>query len=227
MRYRSFIHSRGFAAVVSALLIAIWGGIVPAAQSQTNKKPAQATAPAPTKKGRVDVNSADVDTLQTLPGIGPAMAERIVEGRPYKNLDDLGRVKGLSQSKLDELKNQVTFGKTTAKQTTGQKKSADSKAQDTTSTSTAQKGAKQSPTTSLPPTGRTSGTLAPGQKININSATAEQLEALPGIGPVKAQAIVDYRKQSGNFKTIEDIKNVSGIKEGEFSKIQDLIKVTR
>ena len=61
----------------------------------------------------------------------------------------------------------------------------------------------------------------PGRKININTATKEELDVLPGIGPVKAQAIIDGRP----FKTIEDIKNVRGIKDGEFSKIQDLITV--
>ena len=61
----------------------------------------------------------------------------------------------------------------------------------------------------------------PGEKIDINTASREELDALPGIGPVKAQAIIDGRP----FKTIEDIMKVRGIKEGEFSKIKDLITV--
>src|SRR6516165_6400453 len=62
--------------------------------------------------------------------------------------------------------------------------------------------------------------------VNINTATKEELDALPGIGPVKAQAIVDYRKANGPFKTPEDIMKVSGIKEGEFSKLKGLISVS-
>src|SRR5262245_26899124 len=62
--------------------------------------------------------------------------------------------------------------------------------------------------------------------ININTATKEELDALPGIGPVKAQAIIDYRKANGPFKTPEDIMKVSGIKEGEFSKLKGLISVS-
>src|SRR5206468_518563 len=62
--------------------------------------------------------------------------------------------------------------------------------------------------------------------VNINTATKEELDALPGIGPVKAQAIVDYRAKNGPFKTPEDIMKVSGIKEGEFSKLKGLISVS-
>ncbi len=63
--------------------------------------------------------------------------------------------------------------------------------------------------------------LAPGQKVNINSAPIDELDLLPGIGPAKAQAIIEGRP----FKTIEDIKKVRGIKEGEFAKIKDIITV--
>lgn len=59
--------------------------------------------------------------------------------------------------------------------------------------------------------------------VNINKASVEELMTLPGIGEAKAKAIVSYRESNGNFKTIEDIMNVSGIKEGAFSKIKDMI----
>ena len=62
-------------------------------------------------------------------------------------------------------------------------------------------------------------------KININSATIEVLKTLPEVGPSKAEKIVVYREQNGAYKSIEDIMNVSGIKEATFSKIKDLIKV--
>jgi competence protein ComEA len=62
-------------------------------------------------------------------------------------------------------------------------------------------------------------------KININTATKSQLVSLPGIGDVKAQAIIDYRTKNGNFKRIEDIVNVSGIGEKTFESLKDLITV--
>jgi competence protein ComEA len=62
--------------------------------------------------------------------------------------------------------------------------------------------------------------------VNINTATKEELDALPGIGPVKAQAIIDYRAKNGPFKTPEDIMKVPGIKEGEFGKLKGQISVS-
>lgn len=61
--------------------------------------------------------------------------------------------------------------------------------------------------------------------ININTATLEELTKLPGIGESKAQAIIEYRNTNGNFNSIEDIKNVSGIGEAAFDKIKDYITV--
>ena len=63
--------------------------------------------------------------------------------------------------------------------------------------------------------------LASGEKVNINTASKEQLDVLPGIGPVKAQAIIDGRP----YQKPEDIMKVKGIKQGEFNKIKDLITV--
>lgn len=61
--------------------------------------------------------------------------------------------------------------------------------------------------------------------ININTATKDELTTLTGIGAAKAQDIIDYRTNNGNFKTIEDLKNVSGIGEALYAKIKDNITV--
>lgn len=63
------------------------------------------------------------------------------------------------------------------------------------------------------------------EKVNINTATQTQLETLPGIGPSTAQKVINYRKENGKYKTIEDIKKVSGIGESKYNKIKELIKV--
>jgi competence ComEA-like helix-hairpin-helix protein len=61
--------------------------------------------------------------------------------------------------------------------------------------------------------------------ININTADLEELDTLPGIGPVKAQAIIEYRELNGSFQTIEEIMNVSGVGQATFENIKDLITI--
>ena len=63
------------------------------------------------------------------------------------------------------------------------------------------------------------------QKINLNTATKEQLMTLSGIGEAKAEDIIAYRAENGDFQTIEDIMKISGIKEAAFQKIKDKIMV--
>jgi competence protein ComEA len=74
-------------------------------------------------------------------------------------------------------------------------------------------------------TSSTTATVAPRSLVNINTATVQQLDALPGIGPVTAQSIVTYRQQHGPFQHIEDIMNVPGIGPVTFDNIQNLITV--
>ena len=61
--------------------------------------------------------------------------------------------------------------------------------------------------------------------ININRATARQLDALDGIGPVIAQRIVDYRKANGSFVTIDDLQKVSGIGAAKFAQIKARVRI--
>lgn len=63
------------------------------------------------------------------------------------------------------------------------------------------------------------------KKVNINTAPLSELQKLPRIGPNVAQRIIDFRKEHGNFKKIEEIMKVKGIGEKIFKKIKDLITV--
>ncbi len=62
-------------------------------------------------------------------------------------------------------------------------------------------------------------------RVNLNTATAEELMSLPGIGQAKADSIISYRESSGGFQAIEDLMKIEGIKEGVFSKIKDRIRI--
>lgn len=63
--------------------------------------------------------------------------------------------------------------------------------------------------------------------INLNAATVEQLETLPGIGRKVAERILEYRSKNGGFKKIEELMNVKGIGEKSFLKIKPLIQVAK
>ena len=74
-------------------------------------------------------------------------------------------------------------------------------------------------------TEESSGTEENPDLININTASVEELDELPGIGPTIAQRIIDYRDANGPFQTIEDLLNVSGVGPSTFEQIKDLITV--
>ena len=67
------------------------------------------------------------------------------------------------------------------------------------------------------------GHLAHGDQININTASAEELDKLPGIGPVKAEAIIAWRTENGPFRYPEELIRVKGIGEGTLDKLLDRI----
>jgi competence protein ComEA len=69
------------------------------------------------------------------------------------------------------------------------------------------------------------GSVAPGAKVNINTATATELETLPRIGPAMAQRIVDWRTANGRFSTVDDLLSVTGIGEKTFDGLKDQVTV--
>ncbi|WP_218670815.1 helix-hairpin-helix domain-containing protein [Microbispora sp. GKU 823] len=68
--------------------------------------------------------------------------------------------------------------------------------------------------------------MVPGAGVvNLNTATAEQLDALPGIGGVIAQRIVDYRDAHGGFQSVDQLKDVPGIGDRKFAEMRDKVSV--
>ena len=62
--------------------------------------------------------------------------------------------------------------------------------------------------------------------VNLNTATAAQLETLPGIGKATAERILEYRQKNGSFKKVEDLMNVRGVGEKSFLKLKPLVTVS-
>ena len=197
----------------------------PAASSKAASSKASA-APAAKAAGPVDLNTASLKDLEELPGVGEATAKKIVAGRPYASVDDLAKA-GVSKSTIEKLRSGATVSGAAAV-----------RAPATAPTSTPAPASAPAPAAAAPAsaaaaparpvTSATSGTaagepgkVAPGEKVNINTASKEELERLPGIGPTKAQAIIDARP----FASPTDIMKVKGIKEGTFGKLKDNITV--
>ncbi|MCE5311554.1 MAG: helix-hairpin-helix domain-containing protein [Nitrospiraceae bacterium] len=167
---------------------------------------------------QVDINSASQKDLESLKGIGPAKAKKIIDNRPYKTVDELSKA-GLSAKEIEKLKPGITVGapapaKAETKPAPAAEKKSEPKAKAETAKPADTKKDAKAKKESAPK-------LAPGEKVNINTAPKEKLEALPGIGPKKAQAIIDGRP----YKTPEDVMKVKGIKQGLYNKIKDNITV--
>jgi competence protein ComEA len=183
------------------------------------KEPTATSPSSSAKQKKVDLNKASVEELQTLPGIGAATANAIVQGRPYRSVNELTNVTGIGSAKFAKIKPLVTVSRTS----TSTSKPATTSATEPTAgkASAATPSEKGKGTSAQSATKPAKPHAAVGEKVNLNTATKEELDALPGIGPAKAQAIIDARP----FKSIEDVKQVKGIKEGVFSKIKDRITV--
>ena len=188
----------------------------PAAAKETRKK-TEVVEPVP--GAPVDLNTADQKALEALPGVGPTTAKKIIAARPFKSVDDLSKIKGLSKAKVAALKDKVIVGP--EKAAAPKAKPAPVAPAPAPSPAATKEPASPAKPAAAEKGKETAAKLAPGQKVNLNTASPEELDKLFDIGTVRSQAIIDGRP----YKKIEDVMKVKGIKEGIFEKIKDNITV--
>ncbi len=124
---------------------------------------------------RIDADRAGVRELERLPGVGPALARRIVADREsrgaFGGIEGLDRVAGVGPATLARLSPHLSFSGVRTENSAGGRDGL----------------------------------------LDLNLASAKELEALPGIGPAKAHAIVAFRDSAGPFRHVDDLKRVPGI----------------
>ncbi len=149
---------------------------------------------------RIDVNTASEIDLDRLPGVGPTLAQAILDHRqregPYWDLGELERVPGLGSSKVRRLAPYTTLPAAGSGGAPGG-------------------GA-----------GRSGPAGPPGAAVvDLNRASAKELQALPGIGPARASAIVRWRGEHGSFQTVDDLLEVPGIGPATLERLRALVVV--
>lgn len=170
---------------------------------------------------RIDLNSATRAELLQLPGVGDNLAQRIDERRQerrFRSVNELTEVPGIGAATLERLRPWVCV------RADVEEVDADAPRAPAKSSRSSSKGSSGS---DMEPAGR----RAPGKKeanltrlIDINRANAEELQRLPGIGPKLSQRIIDER-QKAPFKSVDELRRVSGIGAKTLEKLRPYIMV--
>lgn len=158
----------------------------------------------------IDPNVAGDVELDRLPGVGAARALRIVQEREehgrFASVEDLARVPGIGPASVERLRPFLRVdhpgGGGVPARTSASALAAN-------------------------PGSTPRGDVRAGGLIDLNRATVSQLRELPGVGPVTAERIVDYRREHGGFQTAEELMEVSGIGPKTLERIAPMITVNR
>jgi competence protein ComEA len=184
-------------------LLSVLGSESPRAQRDSAQEKAR-----PLGDGeKIDVDQASASELARLPKVGPRLAKVIVAERrehgEFGGIEGLDRVPGVGPGLLKTLTPHVTFSGVPGQGAGNPDRG---------------KGSSGSVGSSAPPAG--SAVL-----LNVNTATLSQLDALPGIGPAKAKAIIRYREEHGQFTATEGLAAVPGMTRALLLRLQERVVV--
>lgn len=176
-------------------------GDVPPKNSSTSdpkqtSKPSVSTSTTKPKSPIVNINTASLEELQKLPGIGSEKAIAIFQYRSvfgeFYDISEIKNVYGIDEGDFEKIRDYITVGNVSPRPVEDVEKEPE---------------------------------IPEKIYLDLNTATFSELCKLTGIGTVKARAIIDYRENYGDFYSIEEIKNVSGIGDKTFEIIRDYIYV--
>jgi competence ComEA-like helix-hairpin-helix protein len=162
---------------------------------------------------RIDVDRAGAEELARLPRVGLGLAKRIVADRaargPFGGPGGLDRVPGVGTGLLAAIGPHLAFSGRPAAPSQG------------ATTIAPGPGGAAGHAASPPPSGPNSG----GRPVDLNTADAAALDALPGVGPARARAVVEYRQANGPFRALQDLAKVPGFGPAALNRLQALVRV--
>ena len=197
------------AQVALCVFLAVLVGLL-AIRGYGNRLGARPTEPA--KADLIDLNSADPSELAQVPGVGPKLAQAIADHRrvhgSFKSVDELNNVRGVGPVTFEKIRDHFRVG-----------------------SSAFPRSVEPPPSPNLPNRPQTPPRLGGAMKIqpgeapiNVNSASAAELQRLPGVGPVTARNIIDART-AAPFASVDDLDRVKGIGPKTLAKLRPFVVV--
>jgi competence ComEA-like helix-hairpin-helix protein len=192
---------------------------------KTEHDKAVSTPLAPGEK--LDPNTATADDLDRIPRVGHALAERIVQARKargrFRTLADLDSVSGVGPSVLAQMAPHLTLPP--APPSSPAVTSPRSPSSSPASRGTMQ-GLLSAPRATRRPSSTRPPSTVPAGPVDLNTASAAELEALPGIGPSLAGKVLAWRAANGRFRSADDLLKVGGIGPAKLVRLRPLVRAT-